>query len=70
MPTTRPVRPLSPHVQVWRWHVTMAASIISRVTAVASVAGIILVACWLVALGLGPHASPRRGNGDPRKLTA
>ncbi|MBW8880886.1 MAG: succinate dehydrogenase, cytochrome b556 subunit [Asticcacaulis sp.] len=48
-----PTRPLSPHLQIWRWHVTMLSSILHRVTGSAAVAGIVLVAAWLVCLGLG-----------------
>ena len=25
-----PERPMSPHLQVWRWHITMACSILHR----------------------------------------
>jgi succinate dehydrogenase / fumarate reductase cytochrome b subunit len=50
------IRPLSPHVQIWRWHVTMAASILFRVTIGAmSVAAVIAVG-WLAALAFGPEA--------------
>jgi succinate dehydrogenase / fumarate reductase, cytochrome b subunit len=48
-----PNRPLSPHLQVWRWHVTMLSSILHRITGSASVAGLILVVIWLLALALG-----------------
>ena len=50
-----PHRPLSPHLQIWRWHITMFSSIMHRVTGSASVAGAILVAIWLVALAMGPE---------------
>lgn len=54
MPTSdSPRRPLSPHLQVWRWHITMFSSIMHRVTGSAAVAGMILVAAWLVCLALG-----------------
>jgi succinate dehydrogenase / fumarate reductase cytochrome b subunit len=54
-PNGRP-RPLSPHLQVWRWHVTMTASILFRVTIGAiSVGGAILVG-WLAVLAFGPDA--------------
>lgn len=49
-------RPLSPHVTVWRWHVTMAASIFTRATGVALYAGAIGLTIWLVALAAGPEA--------------
>jgi succinate dehydrogenase / fumarate reductase cytochrome b subunit len=51
-----PPRPLSPHVQVWRWHVTMAASISHRLTGMALYAGAILLALWALALAEGPAA--------------
>lgn len=47
-------RPLSPHLQVWRWHVTMAASILHRASGVALYVGGILLAAWLAALAAGP----------------
>lgn len=50
------VRPLSPHLQVWRWHVTMAASILNRMTGGALSVGALLVALWLMALAFGPDA--------------
>lgn len=54
-PNGRP-RPLSPHLQVWRWHVTMLGSILHRVTGSALVGGVILVALWLGTLAFGPEA--------------
>ena len=54
---TRPdQRPLSPHVSVWRWHVTMASSILHRVTGVGLYAAMILLAGWLMAVASGPEA--------------
>ncbi len=49
-------RPLSPHLQVWRWHVTMATSILHRASGVALYAGAIGLAIWLGALAAGPQA--------------
>ncbi|WP_019960268.1 succinate dehydrogenase, cytochrome b556 subunit [Woodsholea maritima] len=49
-------RPLSPHVQVWRWHATMASSILHRATGVANYIGAVLTAIWLVLLAMGPEA--------------
>lgn len=56
--TTAAVRspPLSPHMQVWRWHVTMAASIATRATGVALYAGALVVAGLVWALASGPDA--------------
>ena len=57
---TAPVRerPLSPHLQVWRWHLTMLTSILHRASGLALYAGAILVAGWALALGAGPDAYP------------
>ena len=49
-------RPLSPHLQVWRWHITMATSILHRATGVALYVGGLIAAAWAVALAQGPEA--------------
>jgi succinate dehydrogenase / fumarate reductase, cytochrome b subunit len=46
-------RPLSPHLQIWRWHVTMLASIAHRASGVAMYAGVIGISVWLLALAHG-----------------
>jgi succinate dehydrogenase / fumarate reductase, cytochrome b subunit len=51
-----PPRPMSPHLQVWRWHITMWASILNRATGVALYVGALLAALWAVALAAGPDA--------------
>jgi len=48
-------RPMSPHVSVWRWHVTMLGSILHRATGVANYVGAILVVGWLFAMTFGPE---------------
>jgi succinate dehydrogenase / fumarate reductase cytochrome b subunit len=53
MPTARP---LSPHLQVYRWQLTMVLSIIHRMTGVALAAGTILLITLLLALAAGPDA--------------
>jgi succinate dehydrogenase / fumarate reductase, cytochrome b subunit len=55
-PATRSAaqRPLSPHLQVWRWHVTMATSIFHRASGVALYIGALCLVAWLVALASGP----------------
>lgn len=45
---------MSPHLQVWRWHVTMACSILHRGSIFALYLGAILLAGWAVALASGP----------------
>lgn len=47
-------RPLSPHISIYRWPVTMAASILNRATGIALAAGALLLVWWLVALASGP----------------
>ena len=42
-------RPLSPHIQVYRWPVSMALSILHRATGVALGVGTLLLTWWLVA---------------------
>lgn len=49
-------RPLSPHLQVWRFHITMLVSILHRVMGVILYAGAIALVLWLGALALGPAA--------------
>jgi succinate dehydrogenase / fumarate reductase cytochrome b subunit len=49
-------RPLSPHLQIYRWSWTMAMSVAHRLTAIALYGGIVLFAVWLVALASGPEA--------------
>lgn len=47
-------RPMSPHVQVWKWHLTMAGSILHRMTGVANYVGAFVVVAWLFATAAGP----------------
>ena len=47
---------MSPHLQVWRWHVTMLGSILHRVSGVGLYFGAVLVTAWLAALAAGPQA--------------
>lgn len=49
-------RPLSPHLQIYRWTWTMAMSIAHRVTGCALYAGTVLLAVWLLAMASGPAA--------------
>ncbi len=54
--TRRPERPLSPHLQIYRWSVTMFSSIFHRMTGIALGAGTLIVAWWLIATAMGPDA--------------
>lgn len=47
-------RPLSPFTTVWRWHLTMAMSILHRITGVGLYLGAFLLVMWLAAAAGGP----------------
>jgi succinate dehydrogenase / fumarate reductase cytochrome b subunit len=49
-------RPLSPHLQVYKWQITMVISICHRATGVALSVGTLMLVWWLVALAMGPQA--------------
>jgi succinate dehydrogenase / fumarate reductase cytochrome b subunit len=48
-------RPLSPHLQIYRFAMTMAMSIVHRITGVGLYFGTLLLAWWLVAAASGPE---------------
>lgn len=47
-------RPLSPHLQVYKWQVQMVTSILHRATGVALAVGMLAMVCGLLALAAGP----------------
>jgi len=48
-----PQRPLSPHLQVYRWQVQMVTSILHRATGIILAVGALLIACGLMHLAAG-----------------
>jgi succinate dehydrogenase / fumarate reductase, cytochrome b subunit len=52
-------RPLSPHLQIYRWTWTMTMSIMHRITGGALYVGTILLAFWLLSMASGPAAYDR-----------
>lgn len=48
-------RPLSPHLQVYRWQIQMLTSILHRATGVVLSLGALIIAVALVILMLGPE---------------
>jgi len=56
MPATRP---LSPHLGIYRWQITMTLSILHRATGIALAVGTLLVIVALLALAAGPEAYAR-----------
>jgi len=55
---SRPM-PLSPHLTIYRWPITMAASIVHRATGLFMVLGILFITWWLNAAASGPDAYDR-----------
>ena len=55
---TRPrVRPLSPHLSIWRWQANMTVSILHRATGNGlAFGGVVLFLWWLIAAATGPAA--------------
>ncbi|VAW22032.1 Succinate dehydrogenase cytochrome b-556 subunit [hydrothermal vent metagenome] len=49
-----PTRPLSPHLQIYKVSLTMAMSIIHRLSGVGLYLGMIIIAWWLAAAAAGP----------------
>lgn len=49
-------RPLSPHLQIYRWQLTSVMSILHRMTGVALAIGTLLLVYWLIAAAAGPGA--------------
>jgi succinate dehydrogenase / fumarate reductase cytochrome b subunit len=49
-------RPLSPHLGIYRWQITMTLSILHRATGIALAVGTLLVIVALLALAAGPAA--------------
>ena len=47
-------RPVSPHLSIWRWHVTMASSILHRFSGIALYGAAVGVALWLIIIAMGP----------------
>jgi succinate dehydrogenase cytochrome b subunit len=49
-------RPLSPHLQVYRWGITMWLSSLHRITGLLLSAGAFALAVWLIAIASGPQS--------------
>ena len=45
--------PLSPHLSIYRWPITMTLSILHRVTGVAMSVGLIVLCAWLMSAAAG-----------------
>ena len=49
-------RPLSPHLSIYRWPITMTLSILHRMTGVALSIGFVVLVFWLEALAFGENS--------------
>ena len=49
-------RPLSPHISIYRWPITMVLSILHRATGIAMSVGLIVLVAWLFDVASGPDA--------------
>jgi len=49
-------RPLSPHLQIYRWQLTSVMSILHRATGIALTVGSVFLVWWLVAAASGGRA--------------
>lgn len=49
-------RPLSPHLEIYRWYFAMALSTLHRITGVALTFGLALLTIWLFSVAMGPEA--------------
>ncbi len=49
-------RPISPHLQIYRWQLTSVLSILHRAAGVALSIGAIVLVWWLIAAAAGPEA--------------
>lgn len=56
MPTKMVNRPLSPHLQVWKWSLTMAMSILHRASGIALAVGTLMLVWMLVAAASGQNS--------------
>ncbi len=49
-------RPLSPHLQIYRWRITMWLSSLHRISGLLLTLGAFVFAIWLISLASGPDA--------------
>ena len=47
-------RPLSPHIQIYRWQIPMLTSILTRITGNGLIVAGVLIVWWLLAAATGP----------------
>jgi len=45
--------PLSPHIQIYKWHISSLVSIVTRITGIINILAITLICIWFASLLLG-----------------
>jgi succinate dehydrogenase / fumarate reductase, cytochrome b subunit len=45
--------PLSPHIQIYRWHISSLVSISHRITGIVNISAITIICFWIFSLFLG-----------------
>ncbi|MDA7457689.1 succinate dehydrogenase, cytochrome b556 subunit, partial [Candidatus Pelagibacter ubique] len=45
--------PLSPHIQIYRWHISSLVSISHRITGIVNIFAITVICLWIFSLLLG-----------------
>ena len=45
--------PLSPHIQIYRWHISSLVSISHRITGIINISAITIICFWILSLLLG-----------------
>jgi succinate dehydrogenase / fumarate reductase, cytochrome b subunit len=45
--------PLSPHIQIYRWHISSLVSITHRITGIINIAMVTIICFWIASLLLG-----------------
>jgi len=48
-------KPLSPHIQIYRWHISSLVSITHRITGIINIIGITFICIWSCLLLLGEN---------------
>ena len=48
--------PLSPHLQIYRWHISSLLSITHRIVGVINILSITLICIWVLYLNLGENS--------------
>ena len=48
--------PLSPHIQIYRWHISSLVSISHRITGIINIFAITVICFWIISLILGEYS--------------